>query len=732
MKKYIFIWCFSLFICEIAKAQQSNPDCPNGDVESGSFANWATYTGVSSNPQNMNSFTMTYNSSRAGVQCGAGSGSCSGFQLNPWPIMIQGGIDKYGNFALPNQGTYCFRLGNNGISSGSYNDGYQADLLRYTFVVTNNNKHFKFRYAVVFQDGGHPSGVNPEVLSYITLGNKIFPSSFGPFWINDFHLYAQTIRVQVADANNPYYKHSTYAGAQNVIYKDWQCIEYDLSQYVGQTVSFIFLARDCAQGGHFGYAYVDGLCTDWPAIANIKLNMTDFCDNGVPVILDASGSTGEDRWNLDIAECDASGNLISGGVDINEWFYGVQAPSNFDITQWYASKGKKFKCNSYYKVKVGVLNDCASLNEKSQIIHFRCPTAIAGADQNVCCPKEGIANDNPPCFSFGVPPDPSLSYSWTSFPVDFQSNHSQINPCPSVSTAYILTVTDHNGCKATDSVIVRFKPSALGLTITSPNASPTGCTACGADKILKAQYGFNPCTEDDPYFEANYPTLTPNSVSWIFYDPKTNTYSPIAHGDTYTPPNADGVVYTNVTDGCATALVKTVVKAYTPPSSFSYWAANAMDLSNPNPLISNLIIYDGSSNAPAYGIGPAYGASDFVLTVYDRWGNVIRTVSKVDVGLDNSSDCLKQGDVRWDGRDENGQDLPEGVYSFQLCMQFCPGAVTGFTQQTCGSGYKLVCAPNIADGAICCGDQHWVWWPPHYECGCDKPCVYSVTLLGHH
>lgn len=702
MKKLNFILCFYLFSIVNIRAQQSNPACPNGDAESNSFANWSTFLGLSTNPQNMSNFSQGFDANRTGVHSGSSFFTPVGPPIGH-PPMLQGGVDYYGGFTIPNQGAYCYRIGNNTLqSSGSNGD---ADLMRYTFLVTNNNKHFKFRYALVLQDGGHSAGENPSVTMYMTLHNLLYPiPSPSPLWIQQLWLFNNTYKKVIADVNNPFFKQSTAPGATNVVYKDWQCVEYDLSHFVGQTVSLIFMARDCSLNGHFGYAYLDGLCTNWPATAVMNLNVKEFCDNGQSVIMNGAASTGEDRYFVEVAECDAAGNLTPNGDIVSDWFLGQQVPANFSVDQFYKNKGKQFKCGKYYKVKLAVMNDCAVWNETNEIIHFNCPPIDAGKNVTLCC-GEGLANDNP--ITIGTPAISGLTYNWTSYSPGFTSTNAveTINP-PLVSTAYILTVKDQNGCKATDSIIVRYQNSGISMDITKPY---DGYYICDLQKHLHANINNTDCPKEDPYFIKNYPIITPNSVTWLFFNFATLSFSNINHGLDYTAPNQNGLVYAVVGNGCKN-IIKTEPVSYLPQHNAQVLAPNAFT-PNGDGLNDEFQIIEYGLNAPPIGQGPAYNAIDFKLTIYDRWGTtVLRTITKSDIGR-AANEPLKNGDIKWDGKDSGGQLVANDVYNYTLEIQYCGN-----------SSFTNVCFPG-ADYNPCI---QWVW------IFCVKHlqgCVSHVTVV---
>lgn len=691
MKKIIFTLCLLTVIR--MHAQQSNPDCINGDAESNNYAGWDTYAGTSTNPQNLNAFTIVNDPARFGIQCGAGGGACSGFSGFGSQNMLVNGIDQYGNFPLPNQGSYCFRIGHNGTGTTL---GRKASMMHYVFTVTNSNKIFKFRYAVVMQDG-HPLGENPGVYMFMCKGNNIAPIGVPGNNASGWALFNNTFRGVTAQASNPYFKISTVD--PHIVYKSWQCVEYDLSAYIGQTLSFVFCAKDCTEGGHFGYAYLDGLCTNWPATAQMSLNASTFCNNGIHIKMNGSASVNTDRYYVEVAECDGSGNLIPNGDNANEWFLGQQPPASFDITNWYTGKGKNLKCNSYYKVKLAVMNDCSPWSEDSRVIQFTCPRINAGEDVVRCCNA-----DKQKCVAIGSPSVAGLTYHWTSYPAGYTSSFAQNTVCPTSTTAYILTVTDANGCSVTDSIIVRYLNAKFDIAVTQLNASPTGCTACDADRLYHATINNITCPGEDEYFATHYPVT--NEIKWTFFDTKTNSYMYPGTGANYTAPNRDGTLFCTVDNGCAKITKSMSIKAR-PFYVTSFYAPDSFTPVNQDGLNDVFQVVDVGLNSPPLGVGPAYGIKAWRLKIYDRNGHNFVTIQKTPA----NNDCIKNGDIQWDGKDGSGQFVQLDVYNYTLEVIYC-GQSTWEYVHLQGSTYSP-CA-------------HWIW----LFCDVHLPgWVSSITVL---
>jgi hypothetical protein len=644
MKIKVFIIGLLLFTSFQLSAQKPKYYCPeNGNAESNNFTNWATYTGAAQDPQTNSSFVPNFDGARFGVH--ANTGASANFVAPGGIPMLVNGIDQFGLFAVPSEGTYCFRVGNANVNS-------EAELMRYSFTVTNDNKNFKFRYAVVLNDGGHDAGSNPSVTMYMTRGISITPVSAA-----DFALYNATVQNIVADDNNPYFKESPVL--QNVLYKDWQCVEYNLSGYVGQVVSFCFRVRDCTQNGHFGYAYLDGLCTAWPAVASMSLNRDIYCLEQ-DVIMDAGLTTGEDRWFIEVSEVDQNNQAIPGGDITSDWFLGVQAPDDYNVTDYFESKGFHFECGKYYHVKLAVANDCAPWNEQEKIIHFVCPTVDAGDDKELCC-GEGTQGDGLTLGSNILAHH--TSYAWESIPSGFTSNLSNPIVDPVESTVYIVTSTTTEGCIATDTVLVRLKPARYNMEFSMKYV------ICDTRPVVTVEVTPDGCYED-PEVTSLYPPNEEEDVKWYFVYTDDVIFNYLGQGASIQPPNAEGLLYARYNSGCGLTTLESIPIFPTSVGSRDLIAPNSF--TPDNGTFNNVFqILEFGPYAPYLGdIVPAYDAIDFKLRLWNRWGDNFRTVTKADVGR-APNDALMQGDIQWNGLDDNGDLVQSGVYNYTLEMKYC-------------------------------------------------------------
>jgi len=102
------------------------------------------------------------------------------------------------------------------------------------------------------------------------------------------------------------------------------------------------------------------------------------------------------------------------------------------------------------------INDTVHSNDTSHVVDtvFAAPITNAGNDFDFC-----FGNTD----SIGVKAVTGNKYSWTSNPTGFTSQDAKTKINPLVTTTYILTVTNPQGCSSTDSVLVTVVPAPNAL-----------------------------------------------------------------------------------------------------------------------------------------------------------------------------------------------------------------------------------------------------------------------------
>lgn len=215
---YSFVLLFSLSLLPRLLPAQDQSTCPNSDFNQGNFNGWEAYYG--------DFWTPAMN---AGIMEGR-------HKL----IQAPGTFDSYTCNELvtvPPGALYSARLGNHEVN-------YEAEQLRYTIDVTEETNLFIYKYAVVLEDPQHEPEEQPSFTITVTdkSGNLIDPVC------GYYYVYAHQ--------GMP-----SWHACGDIIWKDWTTVGVDLSQYVDQTITIVFTTRDCAQGGHFGYAYISAYCS---------------------------------------------------------------------------------------------------------------------------------------------------------------------------------------------------------------------------------------------------------------------------------------------------------------------------------------------------------------------------------------------------------------------------------------------------------------------------------------
>lgn len=166
---------------------------------------------------------------------------------------VGAGTDPIVGIPLTSQGT------SGAVRIGNAVNGWGCELLSKTFTVTAAQSLIKFWYAVVLQNPAGHVGAQPFFWVRVT--------DFSGNIVSGAVNLGNSSDMLVADATNPFFQSQNgtppgYLPADSTViaYKDWTCAQINLSSQIGKTVTVEFVAADCGQGGHFGYAYIDNFC----------------------------------------------------------------------------------------------------------------------------------------------------------------------------------------------------------------------------------------------------------------------------------------------------------------------------------------------------------------------------------------------------------------------------------------------------------------------------------------
>jgi len=238
--------------------------CTNMGFESGDFSGWTGFIG-----DNTVSSLGPLQAQQAGIFTGALNPTVADLNARHSIMDANAGNDPCAGFPIvpPNYGTYVCRLGNTYAQ-------YQGEGIEQTFVVDPNNTQFTYRYAVMLYDGTHPASEQPyfQISVMDSLGNAV----------NGCAQYYVT-----AGVNNVGFS----SCALDVYYRPWTTVSFDLSAFVGQSITVRFVAAGCIWGGHYAYAYIDASCS---SIAEAVSAV--FCPGSPGAFLVAPAGFGDYQW----------------------------------------------------------------------------------------------------------------------------------------------------------------------------------------------------------------------------------------------------------------------------------------------------------------------------------------------------------------------------------------------------------------------------------------------------
>lgn len=252
-----------------------------------------------------------------------------------------------------------------------------------------------------------------------------------------------------------------------------------------------------------------------------------------------------------------------------------------------------------YTVTVTDVNGC--VNRDSLLVFvWNLPVITAFSDTSIC--SGGTATLN---ATGGV------SYSWS--PSAGLSNVSVPNPTasPSISTTYVVTGTDANGCSSTDSVIIAFS------LMPSANFGYALFPACEGVQI---QFSDSSLNATGWLWNFASGTSTQQNPSYDFSYQNSYTVTLIA----YNPPCSDTVSKIIAVNGLSQYAFTQETNVFSP---------NADGMNDCFQLVSG---------------GKYHGCAN--LTVFDRWGVPVFHSAY-------SGQC-------WDGRTSAGEMVPQGTYFY--------------------------------------------------------------------
>jgi gliding motility-associated-like protein len=276
-----------LFVGSVSFAQTQV--CPlNSDWSSGSLTHWEAYTGNNAGGNGPSSIKLVYDSSTAAPTGTIGNNLIYEYNLPSVPgiqIITTPSTDPFGNFStIPKINGYQYStsvlLGSTSISRSSAGGGTAGGYVRGVSYRINvppgplsEPYTMTYAYAMVLENGTHNSQQQPLFSATLSTNDSIItcasPKYFLPTEGNagnggtgallDSALAKSEgfiVSNKVSPNANPNSNSINAGHLQDVWYKDWTEVTFDLSPFRGQQVTLTFETDNCVPGGHFAYSYV--------------------------------------------------------------------------------------------------------------------------------------------------------------------------------------------------------------------------------------------------------------------------------------------------------------------------------------------------------------------------------------------------------------------------------------------------------------------------------------------
>jgi|GEM_PF-977848 len=397
--KSLLLTC--LFLCGLFNFIKAQTCDPNVDFETGTPSNWQYYQGTIS-PGPVYSLTPTPHDPIVHT------------------IMSGSTVDPFGGFPVEGQGLYSLRLGHDSDNLGAK----AMSASYYVHVPTTGTYSIIYHYAIVMQEPSHSISDEPrfEAWASDSITGSVIP-------------YSTTSLIPIS----PGFITSSSPRWGGVHYKPWSTGVIDLTGYSGRTVTAQFIGAGCADGGHFGYAYVDMDCL---FASDIQLLCTD-----ATATLTAPSGYASYNWT-DAATFTAS---ISTTASVT-----IAAPTT----------------TTKYAVIITPYHGHGTADTLYTTVHTALETHQT-RDTTICL---GESID----LTTGAIDRSPLTYSWTpSTGLSCTTCDTTIATPPLGTTKYLATVTDALGCTETDTINITVAPAIA--PISGIKSACTGATTMLSD-----------------------------------------------------------------------------------------------------------------------------------------------------------------------------------------------------------------------------------------------------------
>jgi hypothetical protein len=158
--------------------------------------------------------------------------------------IVSSGIDPLVGIQKTKFGNKSLKINNQYGHLADCQGSGDANKITKTFIVDSLNLYFSVWYAAILEKPlGHEDN-QPFISIKCDLATK------GGLCLNATDL----------ECNSMYYDSICPSRAEMLVL-DWNCLKFEIPESeIGNQATLEIIVADCAQGAHFGYAYIDGLC----------------------------------------------------------------------------------------------------------------------------------------------------------------------------------------------------------------------------------------------------------------------------------------------------------------------------------------------------------------------------------------------------------------------------------------------------------------------------------------
>jgi hypothetical protein len=216
--------------------------------------------------------------------------------------------------------------------------------------------------------------------------------------------------------------------------------------------------------GPTGLFLCGNLIIDYVGLTPVITGNSNFCA-GAPLTFTGSCPKASNTF-WEIAQSDKYGNVQSGGYSWNNngaWYSG--APGVFTFPGNVVPP-----CNSYYKIKLAVINACTGWTEINKVVYISCNPSVTVSGSQVACGASSVL-----LTADGT----ATTYSWS--PINQTGKQVVVHPAMDCGSNcggdnkmnYTVTGTNSYGCLSTATYGVKPYPQNLMIDI-STGVDPTG------------------------------------------------------------------------------------------------------------------------------------------------------------------------------------------------------------------------------------------------------------------